>query len=124
MSDSDFRVAVIAALRGVSALAEVVGDRPTRVGTYPYVKVSWGVSDSELWKGDARTLFSREEFQVSIWERSDREDGTVKRAVIDALDGQMMGDRRVSFSSAQRIEEDGDLVHTPITFRHRTPFTS
>jgi len=82
--------------------------------------VNWAITDNPLMNGDGGTLYTRTEVQVSVWELSSAEDGTVKAAVVAALDGVKLDNRRLKFMSSQRLEEDGDLIHTPISFSYPT----
>lgn len=122
MSSPAFRRAIVAELTANTALGEVGAGLPGSDGSYPYARVIWDVAEGRALNGDARAMWGMDELQVSIWEHELSEDGSVARGVKDDLDGLRADGIRLSWSSSQRIEEDGDIVHTVMTFRHRAPF--
>lgn len=122
MSTTEFRTEVIALLDEVGLAGGVWSEAPPATGPMPYVRVLWDITDNPTLQGDGGTSYTRAEQQVSVWELSGDEDGTVANLVKAALDGKVAGGVRLRYSSSQRIEEEGDVIQTTLSFTHRAPF--
>lgn len=122
MSTPAFRTELYAVLAALDDLEDIGSGETPRTGDMPFGRIYWDQNEAPALSGDARSLWGRNEFQVSVWEAAATEDGSLATAVRDALDGEKFDGHRVVFRSATRIEEEGDVVQTALTFSHRTPF--
>lgn len=122
---ADLRRGVIAALRALDSVALVGSGRPTPEGAYPYVGCNWDITEGVALRGDAKVMWGAAEIQLDVWEKLEAEDGTVARQVKSGIDGLKFDDQRLSFRTLVRMDDEAPesgLVHTVITFGHRSPF--
>lgn len=120
----NWRRGVRAALVALEELAEVAGSRPPLDGAYPWLQTLWDTNEVEAMHGDGKTTHISSDLELHLWEKMETEDGTAAAAVKTALNGEKFSGVRLGFSSANRLTEDGDLVHTVLIFSVKAPFAS
>lgn len=122
---TELRAGVVATLRAMEGIAVVGSGRPNPEGAYPYVGCNWDITEGVALRGDAQVMWGAAEIQLDVWEKIEDEDGSVARRVKTGLDGAKFDDLRLSYRSLIRMDDESPgsgLVHTVVTFGHRSPF--
>lgn len=113
----DFRTAFVALLRTTLGNDGCGSGRPPDVGPFPYVSISWDISEGRVLDGDGATVRTRREIQLSLFEKAEEEDGSEALALMTLVDGAKLEGVRVGFSGSSRAEDPdrADLIHTTMT---------
>lgn len=118
MVESIFRNAVVAAVGAVIPNGDpvFVDGSPNDAG-FPHAVIYWAIDDSPRLSGDGGDIARGTQFQVTLRETAEAENGDLAAAVIVALNGVKIGGRRVRVYGAPRQvdPEDANVVRRIIT---------
>lgn len=119
-----FREAVVAHLLPLFAGGVFADAAPPRLSTYPYGVILWeSIPQTPSLAGDAHNIRHRASFQVDIYEHWEAEDGSLKLAVSQAVNGINLAGSPVRWAGDERAGRmpESELIYSYVTASYQVP---